>query len=68
MMTHERFNDRLAVIGWPAREVARRLDLPENRVRRWCAGRYPVPEDVGQWIDQIADAVETTPIPTVPKR
>jgi hypothetical protein len=62
-MNPERLNDRLAVIGWPAREVARRLSTSSNRVLRWATGEYPVPDDVADWIETIATAIETTPLP-----
>lgn len=64
-MTSERFTQRLEVIGWPAREVARRLDLPWKRVCLWMNGRYPVPDEVAAWIEQLATAHERTPVPQV---
>jgi transcriptional regulator with XRE-family HTH domain len=66
-MTYTDFSDRLAVIGWPAREVARRLRLSQSRVRRWASGEYPVPADVADWIETIAGAIESTPVPGRPE-
>lgn len=67
-MKPARLNDCLAIIGWPIREVARRLEMPESGIRWWLAGRYPVPDEIAQWLEELANAIETIPPPERPDK
>lgn len=62
-MTPERFSECLDHIGWSMRGVAYMLDLHETRLRRWASGRYPVPEEIGSWLEKLAQAHERHPMP-----
>ncbi len=53
----------LAVIGWPERELARRTGRLQTTVRRWTAGRSPVPADVAAWVKTLAALHRAHPAP-----
>jgi hypothetical protein len=65
MMEPARFRQCLEQIGWTLRGVADHLGLPPTRIRRWADGDYPVPAEVGRWLDRLAAAHERFPPPEV---
>jgi len=63
-MTGADFTFALAVIGWSQRELARRLGVPESRVRRWARGTLPVPQAVAAWLRRAAELHFANPPPS----
>ena len=62
-MTPTEFRTALDEIGWTQRELARRLGVPEARVRRWGNGMYPVPDGVAHGLGRIVAAYQRLPAP-----
>jgi len=64
-MTPSAFHSCLDTLGWPMREVARRLSCDPRLVQRWAYGdtRYKIPESVAQWLATLAMLVEQHPPP-----
>jgi DNA-binding transcriptional regulator YdaS (Cro superfamily) len=62
-MTPTRLDECLALIGWTYRGLAKRLGLHETRVRRWANGVYPVPANVADWLECLAEAHRLYPLP-----
>lgn len=54
-MTPVRLNECLFIIGWSGNRLANHLGLNERTVRRWLAGRNPVPASVGDWLEKRVD-------------
>jgi transcriptional regulator with XRE-family HTH domain len=53
----------LRTIGWSQRELARRVRVEETRVRRWVAGKAPMPLDLVAWLAKAAVWHERHPPP-----
>lgn len=62
-MTPTRLRECLATIGWSQRGLADRLGLEETRTRRWASGRYPIPENVAQWLERLSSAHDAARLP-----
>ena len=52
-----------ATLGWPLREVARRLGCDPNLCQRWEAGTARTPPAVLAWLRALAHCVERHPPP-----
>jgi transcriptional regulator with XRE-family HTH domain len=55
--------EALRTIGWSQRELARRVGVDETRVRRWLAGKAPMPLDLVAWLAKAAVWHERHPPP-----
>lgn len=64
-MTARQFTRCLDLIGWTLRGAADRLGLPPTRIRRWADGDYPVPDEVAQWLQVLANAHRNNPAPEI---
>lgn len=64
-MTPKKFVNCLATIGWSMRRVADMLGVNEITARRWADGRYPVPEQVAQWLETLAATHHKNPPPNL---
>jgi transcriptional regulator with XRE-family HTH domain len=53
-MTSRTLADALRTIGWSQRELARRAGVDETRVRRWAAGKAPIPPALAAWLAKAA--------------
>jgi transcriptional regulator with XRE-family HTH domain len=53
-MTSRTLADALRMIGWSQRELARRAGVDETRVRRWAAGKAPIPPALAAWLAKAA--------------
>lgn len=62
-MTPDRLRYCLDTIGWTQHQLAGILGLHETRTRRWAAGKYAIPPNVAEWLERLADAHATFPLP-----
>lgn len=62
-MTPERFKECVDTIGWTGHGLAAILGVHETRTRRWGTGRYPVPQNVADWLERLAAFHEKHPFP-----
>ena len=62
-MTPARLGECLAVLGWPQRVLARKLNRNEGTVRQWMRGALPVPADVATVLEKLARFYERNPLP-----
>ena len=44
----------IAMIGWSAGELARRLDIAPETARQWVVGRSRVPPAARAWLEDLA--------------
>ena len=58
----------LAVLGWPERELARRMGRHQTEVRRWVSGASPVRADVAVWLETLTAFHEAHPAPRSERR
>jgi len=64
-MTPKQFTKCLEQIRWSMRGVADHLGVHETRIRRWATGALPVPEQVAQWLEALANAHKLNPVPKI---
>ena len=62
MSTH-RLLACLVVLGWAARELARRTGRHRGTVARWTRGTSPVDADVAAWLETLVASHEAHPAP-----
>lgn len=62
-MTPTRLRECLETIGWTQRGLARMLGRQEGTVRQWARGAVQIPEDVGYWVNRVANHIEKYPPP-----
>jgi hypothetical protein len=62
-MTPTRLIECLAVLNWPALRLAKITGWSEGAVRQWMAGKVRTPDDVGAWLDRLAQFHERNPPP-----
>jgi plasmid maintenance system antidote protein VapI len=55
--------DFLEKIGWSKRMLARRVDVPEQTIRRMLAGTAPMDPALLQWLNTTADYMQKNPPP-----
>jgi ribosome-binding protein aMBF1 (putative translation factor) len=65
-MTPDRFRTCLDAIGWSGRWLAAMLQVDERQVRRWASGQYAIPDNIGDWLETLADVHERNPPPVKP--
>jgi hypothetical protein len=53
----------LAVLRWSTLTLADVLKCPFDVVLPWYHGRAGIPEEIGQWLEALADAHEALPMP-----
>lgn len=53
-MTPEALRSELSRLGLSQVEAARRLDVGERTMRRWCAGEIEVPKAVGELLLRLS--------------
>ena len=63
IVTPDRLRECLSSIGWSQRALAERLGLHETRTRRWASGRYPIPENVADWLERLAAVHDGADLP-----
>jgi hypothetical protein len=51
----------LGRIGWPSSELARRLNIGVRSVAGWLSGKRPVPDNVAEWLREVADNADRAP-------
>lgn len=62
-MEPNEFLDCIDTLNWSVCGLARRLNVDENRVRRWASGRYQVPEELAVWLNRLVDTLQRYPAP-----
>lgn len=62
-MSAARFRYCLAVIGWTAGELSRRLLMDEASVRQMARSARPVPDPLAAWLERVAQLVLSDPAP-----
>lgn len=60
-MTPDRFRECLTRLRFSTRGLADVLGCDDRMVRRWSAGRVPIPAEIVAWLGQAADVPEPTP-------
>ena len=53
----------LVVLGWSARELARRTNRHRATVARWTRGTRPVDADVAAWLEALVASHQAHPAP-----
>jgi plasmid maintenance system antidote protein VapI len=49
-MDADEMSEILREIGWEPAELARRLDVRQDTVRRWLSGRREIPPNLAAWL------------------
>jgi hypothetical protein len=62
-MTPTELDHALCAIDWSNGRVAGQLGCTESLVRKWLAGRTPIPPPVGRWLAELAAAHTAHPPP-----
>lgn len=62
-MTSQRYLQCLEILGWSFRELGRRIDAHEQRVRLWSTKPDNIPEHVAAWLETLTQAQESNPAP-----
>jgi len=65
-MTPDALRHCLDTLAWSQRGVAALLAVNEREVRRWAAGRGPIPPAVAAWLALLAAFHERHPPPRRP--
>ena len=60
---YERMKWALKVIGWPARELARRIHTHESSVRQMLRNKRAIPDPLAYWIEGLARMHQASPEP-----
>ncbi len=58
----------MAAVGWGATSLAQHLDCSEGAVRGWYTGRFSVPEEALDWVEQVVAFIAANPPPKRPGR
>ena len=58
----------LVVLGWSARELARRTGRHRTTIARWTRGTRPVDADVAAWLETLVASHEAHPAPRRARR
>jgi hypothetical protein len=53
-MTPTRMRECLGVLGWPLRELARRLRCDDGTIRQMGSGKRPVNDNLGAWLEMLS--------------
>jgi len=67
-LTATELRECLAVLHWSQRGLAVILDCDEGLVRRWARGAAAIPQDLGEWLCELARFHQTHPAPTWKRR
>lgn len=62
-MTSTQFRARLEALGWTQRGLAERMGVAHNTVHRWALDQARVPDDVAQWLNDLAQYLQLHPPP-----
>ena len=60
-MTSAEMVECLGQIGWTATELARRLGVSDRSVRRYLSGERQIPDNLADWLRQVATALQSVP-------
>lgn len=52
-------------IGWSVRGLASRLGASPTTVERWARGVYPAPPGLEDWLERLASAHQSNPMPLI---
>jgi ribosome-binding protein aMBF1 (putative translation factor) len=63
-MTPARLAECRTILGWPRRELARRLARSEQNIRQMESGDVRIPQNVAEWLERLAKFHERNPPPT----
>jgi plasmid maintenance system antidote protein VapI len=64
-MTSAEMVETMRQIGWTATELAKRLGISDRGVRRYLTGQREIPDNLADWLQQVATALQS--VPSVPK-
>jgi plasmid maintenance system antidote protein VapI len=67
-MTADRLRDRLALLGWSARELAAQTGVHERQARRMVGGEAAIPQPIAAWLERLARFHERNPAPAKTER
>ena len=62
-MTPTQLRRALDVLGWPDKELERRLGASHVTVWRWTTGRAAIPDEVADWLKDRVIAERSQPAP-----
>ena len=62
-VTTDRFRQCLALLRWSQRGLAEILDTHPTTVRRMATGSAAVPDNVAEWLEELAAVHEARPVP-----
>lgn len=62
-MSPESLRACLAGLRWSQRGLADALNAHPTTVRRWATGEQAIPENVAEWLEDLARYVEQRPFP-----
>ncbi len=60
-MSHERFDEILALVRWGHTILAAKLNCDTREMRRWANGQNPVEPATAAWLEGLAAARGTPP-------
>lgn len=60
-MTPERLHECLDKLRWWAPELADVMGANPRTVARWIAGKNPIPDTVGEWLEELVKVAEAPP-------
>jgi hypothetical protein len=66
IMKPERFLECLEILHWSQRGFAADFGISDRQVRRWGTGVYPIPEEIGDWLEKLAQFHVANPRPRRP--
>jgi transcriptional regulator with XRE-family HTH domain len=62
-MTPQELSKLLDDVGWSVNELARRIDVRQQTIRRWLAGSAPFPDRIAAWLQEVARIIGQIPPP-----
>ena len=62
-MTPTRLREIIGELHWSQRDLAELAECNERLTRRWASGDSPVPEKIGQWLEEHLVLHRSHPMP-----
>jgi transcriptional regulator with XRE-family HTH domain len=62
-MTSTTFRAHLEALGWTQRGFAALLGVAHNTVHRWALDQARIPDDIAEWLDEVAAFMRSHPPP-----